>query len=264
MKQFIAQAWGSNDPERFPGPQPISIERKHLSILKSEPYLVCEKNDGVRNMFVSGLSDRFGIFINRKFEMIQTTIPLPSGTVLDGELMEDVYLIYDAVMIRGKNVMDCPLTERLTLAKMVVPLATKGNVKVRVKPMLPLSRISEIQLGPKTDGLIFTPVFQPVRMGTHETCFKWKPRNHITIDFLVRNGHLCIQGAEEIKPLTRACSMGREPAEFEGQIVECEYGVAGWSIIKVRKDKDYPNNKRTYTRTLVNLRENIQLSEFIL
>jgi hypothetical protein len=260
MKQFIAQAWGSTDPERFPGPQPISIERKHFPILKSKPYLVCEKNDGVRNMLVC--YERHGVFVDRMFNTQQTTIPLAPGTILDGELMESEFLVYDAVMIKGENVMHLPLTERLARAKKVCPLATKGNVKVKVKTMLPLERVSEIVLGPKTDGLIFTPVDEPVRLGTHETCFKWKPNN--TIDFLVKE-YATVDGEpkyglwiqkEMIKPLTNA-------KEYIGKIVECEYGKSGWSIIKVRTDKDYPNNRRTYERTLVNIKENIQLEDFV-
>jgi len=38
------------------------------------------------------------------------------------------------------------------------------------------------------DGLIFTPINEPIRIGTHETMFKWKPRNKNTIDFLVKKG----------------------------------------------------------------------------
>ena len=36
------------------------------------------------------------------------------------------------------------------------------------------------------DGLIFTPIEQPVKTGTHETMFKWKPRDKNTIDFQVK------------------------------------------------------------------------------
>jgi len=270
MKQFISQAWGSSDPDRFPGAQPVSIERKHFETLKSKPYLVCEKNDGIRNMLVSygGVS----IFVDRMFNVTETSLVIPTNTILDGEMMENEYLVYDAVVIRGENVMNLPLTERLARAKKICPLATKKNVRVKVKTMVPLDRISEIQLGPTTDGLIFTPVDEPVRMGTHETCFKWKPRSHITIDFLVRasayvDGRpvygLFLQNEESVIPLIASNAMGKDPKEFDGKIVECVYGKAGWSIIKIRSDKNYPNNRRTYLRTLVNIKENIQFEDFV-
>ena len=38
----------------------------------------------------------------------------------------------------------------------------------------------------KIDGLVFTPVNEPVRIGTHETMFKWKPLEKNTVDFLMK------------------------------------------------------------------------------
>jgi hypothetical protein len=49
----------------------------------------------------------------------------------------------------------------------------------------------------------------------------------------------------------------------DGAIVECGYGDLGWFVEKVRTDKTHANNRRTYFRTIVNLRENIQLSEIV-
>ena len=48
---FIHHVWGSKD--YFPGPQPISIERKHFPILKGAEYVVCEKTDGEMHMMVA-------------------------------------------------------------------------------------------------------------------------------------------------------------------------------------------------------------------
>ena len=48
----------------------------------------------------------------------------------------------------------------------------------------------------------------------------------------------------------------------DGTIVECGYGALGWFVEKVRTDKTHANNRRTYFRTIVNIRENIQLGEF--
>ena len=45
---FIHKSWGSELMTHFPGPQPISIERKHFPILKKGTYVVCEKSDGER------------------------------------------------------------------------------------------------------------------------------------------------------------------------------------------------------------------------
>ena len=41
---FITWVFGSN-PDRFPGCQPISIERRHFRTLTSNDYVVTEKTD---------------------------------------------------------------------------------------------------------------------------------------------------------------------------------------------------------------------------
>jgi hypothetical protein len=48
----------------------------------------------------------------------------------------------------------------------------------------------------------------------------------------------------------------------DGVIVECGYGDLGWVVEKVRSDKTHANNRRTYFRTIINIRENIELKEF--
>jgi len=173
IKTYIHQVWESSDPSWFPGPQPISIERKHFRILKSQPYVVCEKTDGVRHMLVcfeAADKKKICALVDRAFHVTFTTLTIPRDTVLDGELMDGVFYVYDAVRVKGEDVRKKTLTERLTQAKTVVKSILKQpKLQVKVKEMLPLSEVSKIQLGEKTDGLIFTPVEEPVRIGTHET-----------------------------------------------------------------------------------------------
>ena len=38
----------------------------------------------------------------------------------------------------------------------------------------------------EVDGLVFTPINEPIRIGTHETMFKWKPQAKNTVDFLMK------------------------------------------------------------------------------
>lgn len=105
IKGYIHQVWESSDPSWFPGPQPISIERKHFRALKSQPYVVCEKTDGVRHMLVCfETSDKKKIcaLVDRAFHVTFTTLTVPRDTVLDGELMDGVFYVYDAVRVKGK------------------------------------------------------------------------------------------------------------------------------------------------------------------
>lgn len=271
MNEYISKAWKSGDSGRFPGPQPVSIERRHFPWLKRQPYFVCEKTDGVRQFLIS---NEDGVFIvNRAFQMEPVKIRIPKDTLLDGELVKlknekMAFVVHDAVLVKGENLMDHPLDQRLAKAGVVVKAIIKtatAPFEVRVKKMYRLfeESIPDLNSFPyETDGIVMTPVNEPIRMGTHETMFKWKPRDRITIDFQLKNGtELFVQDRGELYKEAALHLRHQRKDLPDGSIVECGYGDLGWFVEKVRTDKTHANNRRTYFRTIVNIRENIQLSE---
>jgi hypothetical protein len=278
---FISKCWGTSDPTRFPGPQPVSIERRHFPLLTQQPYIVCEKTDGVRHLLTS---NEDGVFlVNRAFDFTKVTgVRIPKDTLLDGELVKtkgvpggkpsvSLFLIFDAVCVRGEDLKSLTLTARLDKARAVVKGIIKTStapLEVRVKSMVPLRDLAQMpQLDSfeyETDGLVFTPIEEPIRTGTHETLFKWKPHARITIDFELKLGKdLYVQDRGIPYKEAELHIQNQRKDLADGTIVECGYGDLGWFVEKVRTDKTYANNRRTYFRTCVNLREAIQLKEFI-
>jgi hypothetical protein len=210
------------------------------------------------------------VLVNRAFKATEHKYTLPKDTLLDGELVtrmsdkKSVFLVHDAVMIRGEDLRHMPLTERLDKARALCKtILSKTPFVTQVKEMMPLSDIEKLGESPfETDGLIFTPVNEPIQTGTHETLFKWKPREHITIDFQVMGGSkLYIQ--ERGRLIQEAELHLNKEFYLDGTILECGYGDVGWYVVKMRTDKTYPNNRRTYLRTIVNLREDIKREEFL-
>ena len=272
--KFIEDAWGV-DSSRFPGPQPVSIERRHFPLLKRQPYVVCEKTDGVRHFLVCA-ADGTTAIVNRAFNIENVKIKIPKDTLLDGELVKTkagkvLFVVHDAVRVKGEGVMALPLTARLVAASQVVKRIIKtasAPFEIRVKTMVPLEDMARLPaldaFEYETDGLVFTPVNEPVRIGTHETMFKWKPRDRITIDFELRNGsELFVQDrGTPFKESELHLSNIRKDLP-DGTIAECGYGELGWFVEKVRTDKTHANNRRTYFRTCINIRENIQFAEFV-
>ena len=272
-REFINRAWGvPTDSTWFPGPQPVSIERRHFPLLKKSDYLVCHKTDGVRYLLAcyEEQGEKKTALVNRSYAVSYHKYTLPKDTLLDGELVtrrsdqKSVFLVHDAVMIRGEDLRAEPLTVRLDKARALCKtILSKTPFVTQVKEMVPLKDIKALAESPfDTDGLIFTPVHEPIMSGTHETMFKWKPREHITIDFHVADGtKLSIQ--ERGRLIQEAELYRHDGTVFpDGTIVECGYGDLGWYAVKVRTDKTYPNNRRTFLRTIVNLREDIRLEEF--
>jgi hypothetical protein len=294
---FIHARWGSK--EYFPGPQPISIEHKHFPILKGGDYLVCEKTDGERHMMVALMYEgkKRCLFVNRAFNMFEVPINLKKsaydGTILDGELYEGTLMVYDAVYVAGESVWNKNLRERLeaskTLMKSIIYMKSDTyRLKCKTFHHMRDFRMFMDEYLPKVtqkiDGLVFTPVNEPIRIGTHETMFKWKPQEKNTVDFLMKwepsketpgfkpgtpAWRLYVQEKgkmffESEIPFNR---IDDEPWFEDGAIVECKYVTSEepmwWKPIKRRTDKTYPNNRRTFYRTIVNIKENIQMKEFL-
>ena len=280
-------AWGSKGVPVFPGPQPISIERKHFPILKRNKYLVCEKTDGVRTALMAFMfgTKKVTLLINRALRMTYVSLTLPrsahQGTLIDCELIDKTLMVYDGIWVSGQDLKSKNLTERLGVVDMFIKgilRLAKDPVLVKLKKMVPLGELSDYyhstikNLDHETDGLIFTPVNEPIRLGTHNTMFKWKPRDLNTIDFQVKwHGSRCALYVQEKGALVFESEIP-DPTPFmeilkEDTIVECTYMKdeypMWWKPMGVRADKTYPNSRFTFYRTLVNIKEDIQWNEFV-
>jgi hypothetical protein len=295
---FMESKWGTKGI--FPGSQPISIERKHFDILAKNQYVVCEKTDGMRYMMLAFMygPQKVCIFMNRALEMFTCSLnfrrPIYEGTILEGELYENDFMIYDCLLTCGEVVGNKNLLDRLEhcekTAKMMMVLKT-DPIFLKVKKFHlhdDFKQFMTVYLPTVTqemDGLIFTPVKDPIRIGTHETMFKWKPRNKNTIDFKVKKSPTvetpgCVPGRHTwrlfIQEKGKLIHESQIPLDRmsdyswlkEDDIVECMYvtwenGPLWWKPLKKRTDKTFPNNRRTFYRTLVNIKEDIQMKEFL-
>jgi hypothetical protein len=285
VTKFILESWGAGQSTYFPGPQPVSIERRHFSILKNNEYMVCEKTDGVRHVLVSLVigDKKMCLVVNRAFDMYVAPLNLPKsayqGTILDGELIGKNFLVYDAVIVSGASAANDNFTSRVAKAGELV----KGVMKVKSDPIsLKMKKFFSLRdyktfivehiptVEYAMDGVVFTPVNEPVRSGTHETLFKWKPRENNTIDFQFKRwpnkwGLYVLEKGRLVFESELAISKAPEWVT-EDCIVECRYMSEDeprwWKPLVLRSDKKHPNNRRTFYRTLVNIKEDIQIGEF--
>lgn len=287
---FMESAWGTVGKNIFPGSQPVSIEYRHFNILKSNQYVVCEKTDGVRFMMLVFLynNKKQCVFINRALDMY--TCPLNfktdvyKGSILEGEMYGDVFMIYDILLSCGETVSNCDFLTRLKSIEKIKKMLTclkYDPIKLKIKTfhiMNEYRQFLEEYLPTVTetiDGLIFTPVNDAVKKGTHETMFKWKPRDKNTIDFQVKRGtdawRLYVQEKgkliyESEIPYVMVPENARTWIE-ENAIIECQYMFNDtpmwWKPVNRRYDKTFPNSRRTFYRTLVNIKEDISITDFL-
>ena len=273
----------------FPGPQPISIERRHFGQLNGHPYVVSPKADGER--FILVVLGSKSILINRAFEETEIKFRFKKdayeGTILDVEKINNRILVFDAYQVNGVIVKDKYLDERLHQATMLVKgilKTARDPLKIEMKPVFERKDVDKVitkDFGYETDGLIFTPKDEPARLGTHETMFKWKPLEKNTVDFQVvpsiremEYGYdLYVQERGKLICEARVPQDLVEPhwipimdaGKDHCLILECEY-IQGepnfWRPVGIRRDKTMPNARRTFQRTLVNIEEDIQWNEF--
>lgn len=287
---FMEHHWNTKGKGIFPGSQPISIEYRHFDILKSSPYVVCEKTDGVRFMMLAFMFDnkKKTIFMNRALEMFDCPLNFRKlvydGTIVEGEMYGDTFMMYDMLMSCGKIIGDQDFLTRLDhmekFKKMLMSLKY-DPVKLALKTFHLMSDFEEFMdkylptVQQEIDGLIFTPINDTVKTGTHETMFKWKPRDKNTIDFqLKRRGDVWRLHVQERGKLVFESELRDEWVPLkarewlkEDAIVECQYmfqdSPMWWKPVALRSDKTFPNSRRTFYRTLVNIREDIAMVDFL-
>ena len=289
---FLHTTWGTTNKNFFPGPQPISIERLHFPILKRAEYVVCEKTDGLRHVCVCMMvgDKKICALIDRSQSMYLMSLRVPTsmfqGSLFDGELVKDLegkwnYMVYDCLMIDGIHVSHLDLIRRIEnaerFAKGITRLA-KDPIFVKMKTFWNLrtnfGEFAQQEFPYKTDGIVLTPVNEAVRCGTHETMFKWKPRDANTIDFQFKKGYqkwnMYVAEKGQLIFESEVFENQMDPELLrdlkEDSIVECHYVhwefPRWWRPLLIRKDKTHPNNRRTFYRTLKNISEDIQLIEF--
>uniref|UniRef100_A0A6C0F6E3 mRNA guanylyltransferase n=1 Tax=viral metagenome TaxID=1070528 RepID=A0A6C0F6E3_9ZZZZ len=264
--------WKKTIKNQFPGPQPISIERKHFKHLKTDKYYVANKNDGERYclVFVQYEDHYLSALLSRTNNLylinIRASKKCYEGTIIDGELVNNMFYAFDTPLICGLDVHTYAFSNRMEQIGIFERCIKRWpkTFNFITKEFISLENIKTLKENNKCDGLIFMPETAIVSVGTHNKMFKWKPLELNTIDFLYKKGKVFLQTAGELtEKRIKIETNGFQIDPNENTIVECIYlHDKHWQVLKIRDDKLMPNSVHTYTRTLVNISENILINEF--
>lgn len=273
----------------FPGPNPVSIDRTDFPKLREQPYFLAEKTDGVRFAFMvvryKGL--KMCVLFDRKltpyvFKIQGCPRALSQGSVFDGELVRDkesghfVYLIFDTVVACGVPVFMSSFEDRLEIAKKALFFYTwtdTDTAKIEIKEFVPASQKYTFEAHCKNrkrrfaaDGVVMMPALDPVIIGKHDRLFKLKTDH--TIDALAQKGKLYVydEKTKRNKLIGVPVGPGAHLAA-DGAIVECRLAPDTgpkndkWIVVNRRTDKAVSNNRFTFEKTLLNIRENLSLEQ---
>ena len=282
--------------DNFPGPQPVTIEKKNLPL--TEKYMVCEKSDGERSLLLLlQINNKPMCFIlNRKNELHFMDFSFKKevfeGSVFDGEIIQTKsetpvwhFLIHDCFAYNGTSFINKP--HNLRYACGIDFIVKRYNPRDSSDPFLIKTKLF-YEYGPeikktwehiqktsenKIDGLILTPVNNPVLFNRDNTLFKWKETH--TIDFFAKIVGKKINLYYYKKVLSVYVSFKKESknydviVDFVGENVDLLKGaVIEFKIIdefyepyRLRTDKNRPNGEITVNNTFKNIQESIKISE---
>jgi mRNA-capping enzyme len=217
-----------------------------------------------------------------------------SDTLLDGELVEDKlpngvrprYLAYDIMQLCGRpDLARCDHATRLQCiqAEVVAPrdhAAQQGSLdklaepfSVRLKQFWDVKETRWVleKFVPKVthenDGLVFNPLEDPYQPGQCPALLKWKPPSLNTVDFRLavveegrpgmlkeKVGQLWVGGYHV--PFSQInLKRNKEARNHNGKIVECSWSPEGWTFLRIREDKSFPNSYTTAVSVCASIKE---------
>ena len=261
----------------LPLPNPVSLLRRDMGLLREQAYHVSAKLDGLRYVLLLGnhatTGETYAVLISRnrrvfRLDLQSTDDRVWYGTLLDCELMPDKTLVvFDAVAQCGLSCRQLSYSQRMAQVKPLLPHLSP--LPLCCKPFWPLHEIAKVQSQWPQDGLIFMPEHLSVQTGMHRSMFKWKPLH--TIDFaLDRDGMLSYSttsGSAEISTLQLRVQESPAWQQARAQapcIVECACMPRGEvRVLHQRPDKTVPNFERTVRLTLRNIDEKLEQAELV-
>jgi hypothetical protein len=291
---------------------PLLREREYLVADKSDGVRYV--------LFLARVQGRdLALMVDRKLSLYQVPVAASKayfdGSIFDGELVTSaatgahLFLVFDAVAVKGSNAVSRePLTRRLEAIRAVfdlegahvaspddaAALAKRGKVvcggsarglSFRPKPCFQLRQLDTLlrqlpTLPYSTDGLVFSPVDEPVKTGTHETMLKLKWRHTVDVEVAPEGDDLLVGvgGAPNTAVLRSSLSSLGVCFELDealrlampqagGEILELELCLEAerptLRYLARRSDKGHPNSGSTVLRTLRNVREDITSEELV-
>ena len=270
---LVTQLWPTlrKGSQKLPLPTPVSLTRNTLNHLAANQYVVGVKNDGIRAVALCMLDDQINYvkLINRKGkEMFQRLIqgdePFFHGTLLDIEVMKDnSWVLLDVIAMEGFSTISDSFPDRL--AKVTdehIMILRRAGIQLRKKAWYSLHQFDMCiqNLSGDCDGLIFMPRHKEIRVGRHNTMYKWKPQH--TVDLIYKNGNFCCMTRSGLQPMQNVVVESSITCKDDDAVYECLIKKPQQLIVLFeRTDKHIPNFITTVENCVQCVREGLGLEE---
>ena len=284
LKKKILSFWDEErqTKEFFPAPQPVSLEKKDFETLRYKPYVICAKLDGERFLFFTTKIPqtffskkskmlKMCFLINRKFEFFIINQDFNENieeTLLDGELIDNQFVVHDSIIVNGVLLKNKKWEERWrTCDNFITNIYKRGKeFRICLKKFYLLKDIKELfyeikKENIKSDGIVFYPMNEPIKYKTQDDLFKWKPKEKHTIDFKIKIVdnfiELYVYNRKQDQLFSKIPLNRVTYPLNDNMILECTINNNTFYPFKIRNDKKNSNNYYTAMKTLLNVKENI-------
>ena len=283
VAQILRRVWPNHSATLFPGANPRSVMRDDLPL--PADTLVGPKTDGTRQLLFITTQGNF--LVDRCMRAQGPTWEafgpaLRQGTLLDCELVRttqgDALVAFDCYAHCGDPLHHLAFDARINVAARVRERGYAHHPndpwQLRVKRFVPL-QMAEAVLASRhdhaIDGLILQPQTSVIQTGMASDIYKWK--HHHTVDLalvpvtppdcvkpvMAARGRIEDAGQPMRVDLHRLGIPWHRLAHIPPPVVECSFdpNTGQWVPIKLRNDKDHPNDKYVVHRTIQNVREQL-------
>jgi hypothetical protein len=166
-----------------------------------ENYYALLKADGVRTLLILNGADMIALGDTATIHKLPRAVNAPA--VADAECVDGIYHVFDVLEINGENITQAPTHERVSHIQQFVTMAgalTREKHMVRLSAATYTTQLAALYSDDHkgdhpdghavldapypVDGVIFTQAMAPY---SKMKSYKWKPPQHLTIDFLVKS-----------------------------------------------------------------------------
>jgi len=215
IHEALNKAWKCKPGVRHSvAPTPVQLTRESLEWFATEPYVVAEKTDGQRLLLFLTTAPGYptAVFVDRKRGFTQVRCKAPAsyyrltGTLLDGELVGNKFIVFDVVASRGCFLHNRNYLARLQEAQKLIKGEADGEesaatllagaenfgidgLKLSTKEVYLLSDFERLLkklegLDHPSDGLVYTPINCKIQMGSHPLILKYKEKPTADLTYL--------------------------------------------------------------------------------
>lgn len=255
MRSIMYDA-GIRGPDNLQTPYDIRYSDLVYSNMIERQHAISFKADGNRMLLI--LSPVGTFFCSSTISIVPIdTVSTPSTYIVDGELMDDTYWVFDMLYSTSNDITTLSYSTRYSMLEKALPTISRVY-NIRIKPIrIPTSTeefFSAIEWtreyttsnNIKTDGIIITGINQVYNTNV----YKWKDPSDMSVDFFIgpsTNGNGVLLGSYDKGSIVYHDNyiVDDDLSQHIGTVAEFQY-IGGipvqWRYVRTRYDKVRPNS----------------------